>query len=91
MSLLIELPDVVAANPLRIRFAHLMQVMRHHQQLNGPQGPLWQRLEYVRAVELNRDLGRYLDQYTSSDLAAMTWDDISDDVRRLTHLAENPL
>jgi hypothetical protein len=88
---LIDMPGLVAVAPLRFEFRHLAQVMRHQSAINGPQGTIWQRKEYERARELaKQNLGTLFDQFTSEDLATLTWSDIADDVAELTSLARNP-
>lgn len=56
------------------------------------QAPEWRHEEYLRARSLAKQgLTELFDHYTPSDLSTLTWSEIADDVRSLTHLAENPL
>jgi hypothetical protein len=51
----------------------------------------WRRTEYARARDLAEEVDRVFVALPSDDVQTITWAEISDDVRRLTHLAENPL
>lgn len=89
MSVVMEIPRL--ACPLRLPFVHMRDVFDHCEQAYGPQGEPWQRDEYRRARRLARSgLEELFSCFTASDLDAVKWEHIADEVRALTHLAENP-
>ncbi len=54
------------------------------------QSPSWRRTEYVRARDLAEKLFDVFAEIPSDDIQPISWAEIADDVRSISHLAECP-
>ena len=89
MSVVMDVPRMIC--PLRLLFRSMREVFDHCELNHGPQGEPWHRVEYHRARRLARsNLDELFSCFTADDLSALRWEHIAEEVRALTHLAENP-
>lgn len=90
MSVVIEIPPRIAC-PLRREFESDDDIALACFVANGGHGPISREREYATARHLaKKNLGKFMDQFTSEELATIALADIADDVRVLTYVSENP-
>jgi oligoribonuclease (3'-5' exoribonuclease) len=90
MSIVSELPPRIVC-PLRREFESNDDIALACFVAHGGSGQLSREREYATTRHLAKHkLTRYLDQFTSAELATIAWADIADDVRALTYVSENP-